>query len=164
VPFLGRHAAAQGPPRRVSPEKGHVVDVVLAPSPAGGAELLVIVQDAAAKSEGAGDRIVRYVVGEGGDGGKRARVEATELVDGGVGHAPADVAWPRVIVFTDAAEHAHLVPLGPSGDAAGAVSAEPVLDGLRVLASAPALGAVPPSSTALFAVDAKGLLRRFRCE
>ena len=132
--------------RRVSPEKGRVAsfDLVRTGAP-GAAQLVVLVQDEAAHAEGAGERIVRY----GLDGEK---IEAADLLDGGVGHALADllpqVGANRWLAFMDPQERAHLVPLGPSLHVAGPNTTEPALDGARVL------GALPPD--ALYAVGPAG--------
>jgi hypothetical protein len=158
--------------RRVTPEKGRVAsfDLALGAADAGGSEprLVLLVQDEAAHADGAGERIVRYVVG----GGDKDRVESGELLDGGVGHAlvdllalPDDAKGPRWLAFTDPAEHAHVVPLGPSLALGAAPTAEPSLDGARVVAagaSAEVLYAVGPSAGA----DAGGgrvELRRLVC-
>lgn len=125
--------------RRVSPEKGRVASFDLAAAKSGGAEgaqLVIVVQDEAAHAEGAGERIVRYAI----DGEK---IEAADLLDGGVGHAlaellpqAADAGSTRWLAFTDTHEHAHLVPLGPQLRLAGAATTEPSLDGARVIATA----------------------------
>ena len=124
------------PVRRVSPEKGHAASFDIA-SPGTDSQLVVVVQDETAQVEGAGERVVRYAI----DGD---RTESGDLLDGGVGHALAEVlaqgsdaAAPRWLVFTDTQEHAHLVPLGPALRLAGAATTEPSLDGARIVASAP---------------------------
>lgn len=124
------------PVRRVSPEKGHAASFDLAAT-GDDAQLVVVVQDETAPTEGAGERVVRYAIE--GD-----RTESGDLLDGGVGHALAEVlaqsggaAAPRWLAFTDTQEHAHLVPLGPALRLAGAATTEPSLDGARIVASAP---------------------------
>jgi hypothetical protein len=139
----------------VSPEKGRVASFDLASvnrASGADAQLVVVVQDEAASAEGAGERIVRYTV----DG---ERVEVADLLDGGVGHALAELlpvaAFPvadagaaRWLAFTDVQEHAHLAPLGPQLRLAGAATTEPSLDGARVVATA--------SPDLLYAVGAAG--------
>lgn len=124
------------PVRRVSPEKGHVASFELATS-GEGTQLVVVVQDETAAAEGAGERIVRYAI-------EGERTESADLLDGGVGHAlaellppGADAAAPRWLAFTDPQEHARLVPLGPALRLAGAATTEPSLDGARIVAAAP---------------------------
>jgi hypothetical protein len=132
--------------RRVTPEKGRVASFDLAAGSAdagGDPRLVVVVQDEAAISEGAGERILRYTLDA-----QKDRVEAGDLLDGGVGHALADLlplpslaavdaGAPRWLSFTDPAEHAHLVPLGAALGLAGAPTLEPSLDGARIVASGP---------------------------
>jgi hypothetical protein len=132
--------------RRVTPEKGRVASFDLAAGSAdagGDPRLVVVVQDEAAISEGAGERILRYTLDA-----QKDRVEASDLLDGGVGHALADLlplpslaavdaGAPRWLSFTDPAEHAHLVPLGGALGLAGAPTLEPSLDGARIVASGP---------------------------
>jgi len=129
------------PVRRVTPEKGRVAsfDLVHAAPDAGSAEprLVLLVQDEAAHAEGAGERIVRYVLD-----GPRDRVESGDLLDGGVGHAlvdllttPDEARVPRWLAFSDLQEHTHVVPLGPALVLGAAPTAEPSLDGARVVAS-----------------------------
>lgn len=142
---LDAKGEATSPVRRITPDKGRVASFDLATSPAegGGGEpkLVVVVQDEAAVTEGAGERIVRYAID-----GQKDRVESAELLDGGVGHALADLlplaaADPRAmrwLSFTDTQEHAHLVPLGSALGLAGAPTLEPSLDGARIVASGPA--------------------------
>lgn len=132
--------------RRVSPEKGRVAsfDLVRSGAP-GDAQLVILVQDEAAHAEGAGERIVRYgIEGE--------KIEATDLLDGGVGHALADLlpqaGANRWLAFMDTQERAHLVALGPSLRVAGPNTIEPALDGARVL------GALSPDT--LYAVGPAG--------
>jgi hypothetical protein len=141
---LDAKGEATSPVRRITPEKGRVASFDLATSPpesgSGEPKLVVVVQDEAAVTEGAGERIVRYAVD-----GQKDRVESAELLDGGVGHALADLlplaaADPRAmrwLAFTDTQEHAHLVPLGSALGLAGAPTLEPSLDGARIVASGP---------------------------
>jgi hypothetical protein len=141
---LDAKGEATSPVRRVTPEKGRVASFDLAAGAAesnGDPRLVVIVQDEAAITEGAGERIVRYTVD-----GQKDRVEAGDLLDGGVGHALADLlplasvadgGAPRWLSFTDTQEHAHLVPLGAALGLAGAPTLEPSLDGTRIVASGP---------------------------
>jgi hypothetical protein len=120
-------------------------DLATANAASGEPELVVVVQDETAQVEGAGERVVRYAVS--GD-----HVDAADLLDGGVGHAfaellplgPAvlgggekgrDAAAPRWFAFTDTQEHAHVVPLGPSLRLTGAPTAEPSLDLARLIAA-----------------------------
>ena len=132
------------PVRRISPDKGRVAsfDLVHAVAEAGSAEprLVLLVQDEAAHSDGAGERIVRYVVE-----GASNRVESGDLLDGGVGHALVDLLMtpdeahvPRWLAFSDLQERAHVAPLGPSLALGAAPTAEPSLDGARVIAAGPA--------------------------
>jgi len=142
------------PVRRITPEKGRVAsfDLVQAAAEGGSVEprLVVLVQDEAAHSEGAGERIVRYVV-DGHD-----RVESGDLLDGGVGHALVDILTtpdeahvPRWLAFSDLQEHTHVAPLGPSLGLGAAPTAEPSLDGARVVAAG-------PSAEVVYAVGAAG--------
>ena len=147
---LGPSGEPIGPIRRVSPERGHVVSFDLVRAPGGaGTEAVVVAQDEAAHQEHAGARIVRYPIAE--------KADATELVDAGVGHAlaeivesapaspasardsasEADAGSARWLAWTDAAEHAHLLPLGAALTPGGAATLEPALDAARVLAAAP---------------------------
>jgi len=131
--MLDARGEPQGNVRRVSSERGRAVAFDVARM---GADLVVLVQDEAAAAEGGGARLLRYVVGGG------SSVPPTDLVDGGVGHALAEVvAAPegspaRWLAWSDVAEHAHLTALGngltPAGPAA--TSLEPAFDGARVLA------------------------------
>jgi hypothetical protein len=134
---LDANGEATSPVRKISPEKGHVASFELAAVPgAEGARLVVVVQDEAAQSEGAGERLVRYAI----DG---ESIESAELLDGGIGHALADLLEPsgdaasRWLAFSDAQEHAHVVMLGRELRLAGPPSTEPALDGARIVASAP---------------------------
>lgn len=141
---LDAKGEATSPVRRVTPEKGRVASFDLAttaPESAGGEpKLVVVVQDEAAVTEGAGERIVRYTVDA-----KKDRIESGELLDGGVGHALADLlplaadggGAPRWLSFTDPQEQAHLLPLGVSLGLAGAPTLEPSLTGARIVASGP---------------------------
>ncbi len=149
---LDAKGEATSPVRRITPEKGRVASfdlATIAPSSGGGSDggdpkLVVVVQDEAAVAEGAGERIVRYTI----DGAKD-RIESGEVLDGGVGHALADLLplatgegsnahASRWLSFTDTQEHAHLAPLGASLALAGAPTLEPSLDGARIVASGPA--------------------------
>lgn len=126
--MLDAKGEAAGPVRRVSSDKGRAVSFDLARS---GADLVVVVQDEAAVSEGGGARLLRYLVGGNVSPG-------TDLVDGGVGHALADVVAAadgtrRWLAWSDVAEHAHLTALG-AGLLGGATTLEPAFDGARVLA------------------------------
>lgn len=143
-----------GPLRRVGSEKGRAVSFELARS---GADLVVLVQDEAAPSEGAGARVVRHLVPQGG------KVEAADVVDGGVGHAISEVApaagaspW---LAWNDVAERAHLTPLGPGAVATAPATLEPALDRARVVAAG--------KDGTLYAVvvpdGAPAELRRFTC-
>ena len=158
------------PVRRVSPEKGRVAsfDLAAGTGGAGDAQLVVIVQDEAAHAEGAGERIARYAI----DGEK---TETGDLLDGGLGHALAELLLPplapqtdasasRWLAFTDTQEHAHLVPLGPALRLAGRPTLEPSLDGTRIVASASpdvvyAIGSAGPADAAGGRVE----LRRLVC-
>lgn len=118
-----------GPVRRISSDRGRAVSFDMAI--ANGTDLVVVVQDEAAVSEGGGARLLRYVGGGNGSPG-------TDLVDGGVGHALADVVVAadgsrRWLAWSDVAEHAHLTTLG-TGLLGGVTTLEPAFDGARVLA------------------------------
>jgi hypothetical protein len=154
------------PVRRVSPEKGHVASFDLAAA-ASDAQIVVVVQDEAAQVEGAGGRIVRYVI----DGQKGDKAEGDDLLDGGVGHALADLltqggdaSRPRWLAFTDTEDHAHLVPLGQGLTLAGTATSEPSLEGARIVAFASPdwLYAVAASGAA-DASSGRGELRRLVC-
>jgi hypothetical protein len=133
--MLDESGAPVGPVRRVSSPSGRAASFELARS---GADLVVMVQDEAAPSEGAGGRIVRHVV--------RAAIDQIEeggLVDGGVGTALADLVpaaqqadASRWLAWTDTFERAHMTPLGQALVASGRSTSEPSLDGARVLAAA----------------------------
>jgi hypothetical protein len=143
---LDAKGEATGQVRRITPEKGRVASFDLAAGAAeagGDARLVIVVQDEAAITEGAGERIVRYTLDA-----QKDRVESGDLLDGGVGHALADLlplpslaavdaGAPRWLSFTDPAEHAHLLPLGAALGLAGAPTLEPSLDGARIVASGP---------------------------
>jgi hypothetical protein len=128
IPLDARGEAA-GPVRRVSPERGRAVAFELATI---GSDLVVVVQDEAAHREGAGARLVRYVL--------KDRLDFGDLVDGGVGHAIVDVVEsggkPRWLAWSDVAEHTHVAPLG-DGLVAGQGTIEPALDHARVVAATP---------------------------
>lgn len=122
--------------RRITPEKGRVASFELAAGASDG--LVLVVQDEAAHAEGAGERILRYVVGS----GEKDRVESGDLLDGGVGHAlvdlltsPDEAHAPRWLAFSDPQEHAHVAPLGASLVLGASPTAEPSLDGSRVVAA-----------------------------
>ena len=93
--------------------------------------LVVVVQDEASPSEGAGARLVRYFVD-----GEHAR--PSDLVDASRGPALAEIAlggdggW---LAWKDESDRAFVAPWSPSAEVAGAPSAEPALDGARVLAA-----------------------------
>jgi hypothetical protein len=155
-----------GPVRRVSPTSGRAAAFDLSTR---GADLVVIVQDEAAASEGGGSRIVRYVVSN--------EVESADLVDGGVGEtaelvpSSAQGEAARWLAWSDGAERMRLMPLGPELSATGRMSSEPALDGARVLASSPPdvvyalVGAGPRSEGSGEAVSQPRLeLRRFTCK
>lgn len=134
---LDAKGEAVSPVRRVSPERGRVVAFELARNT--GEEIVVLVQDEAARAEGGGERLVRYAV----EGEKADKIEGSDLVDAGVGqalaelvHAPLASTPPyRWLAFADVHERMHLVPLAASVRSAGTATAEPALDGARVLAS-----------------------------
>lgn len=122
-----------GPVRRASSEKGRAVAFELARS---GDDLVVVIQDEIAASEGGGARIVGRRLKAGSD-----KPEPFDVVKDGVGHALSDVVpsangdaahW---IAWSDTSEHDHLTPLGASF-APGHATTEPALEGTRVLASA----------------------------
>lgn len=155
-----------GPVRRVSPTSGRAAAFELSVR---GADLVVIVQDEAAASEGGGSRIVRYVVSN--------EVESADLVDGGVGEtaelvpAPARGEATRWLAWSDGAERMRLMPLGPELIATGRTSFEPALDGARVVASSPPdvvyalVGAGPrPEGSGESASQPHPELRRFTCK
>jgi len=151
-----------GPVKRVSSEKGRAAGFELARS---GADLVVMVQDEAAAADGAGARVVRYVVGE--------TIESTDVVDGGVGGAVAELVpvsaatdTARWLAWNDTSERTHLTPLANGLVVAGGATAEPALDGARVLASIPpdalyALVGASPSEDPSTPIRPE--LRRFVC-
>ncbi len=126
------------PVRRVSSEKGRVSSFALAPAPSGGqGNVTVLVVDENAGREGAGARIVRFVIE--GD-----RSEHTDLVDGGVASSEADLLTTlpaddarRWLAWSDTGEHTHLVPLGPLLAPTGQEAVEPALQGARLIAATP---------------------------
>jgi len=130
----------------VSLEKGRAVGFELAAS---GSDLVVMVEDEAAPSEGAGARIVRYVIRSKADG-----IDSSGIIDGGVGHGLAElvaapIASPRWLAWTDNSERAHLTALAPNLIASSATTLEPSLDGARVVAASPPsalFAAVPPGA------------------
>jgi hypothetical protein len=157
-----------GPVRRASSEKGRAAGFELGSR---GDDLVVLVQDENAPSEGGGARIVRHVLG--------AKVDSSDVVDAGVGSAVAElVAAPgaevadggaRWLAFTDPAERARLAPFGRGLLPLGPATGEPALDGARVVAAAPAdrlyalvLGASDPSAPSA-KEGARPELRRFTC-
>jgi hypothetical protein len=141
------------PVRRVSPERGRAVSFELAKGEGG--QLVVFVQDEAASGEGAGGRIVRHVVG--GD-----RVETSDVVDGGVGHAIAELvrgtretSW---LAWNDGNDRVHLLPLGEKLAPTSASTQEASLEGARVI------GAVSPDQVlAIVHKPPITELRRFVC-
>jgi hypothetical protein len=115
-----------------------------------GETLSVLVQDEGAASEGGGSRVARFTI-------ESDRIGATEIVDGGLGHALADVvpaADAGWLSWKDNADHAWIVPSTASYLPVGIPTAESVLDGTRVLAAA--------GSSNIF-VTSGGELRRFTC-
>ncbi|MBX3221674.1 MAG: hypothetical protein KF795_14245 [Labilithrix sp.] len=131
---LDAKGEAAGPVRRVASEKGRAASFELAAS---GADLVVMVQDEAAAADGAGARIVRHLVS--GD-----RVESSDVVDGGVGQALAEIVptsspgdAARWLAWTDTSERVHMTPLAAGLVASGRAATEPSLDGARVLAAHP---------------------------
>jgi hypothetical protein len=160
---------ATGPVRRVTPEKGRAASFELGRS---GNDLVVMVQDEAAPSEGAGGRIVRYLVGE--------KIDAADIVDGGVGSTLAELVpqstagaqdggGARWLAWTDLGERSHMTPLGAGLVAAGRSTSEPALDGARVLAAAlpdsiyALVFASPTDPSAERAKEHRPELRRFVC-
>ena len=171
VPLTATGEAA-GPVRRITSEKGRVAAFELARN---GADLAVMVQDELASAEGAGARIVRYLVA----GEKGESIQSSDVVDGGVGTTLAELVpstspaeGARWLAWTDTAERTHMTPLLAAGLVAAAPpTTEPSLDGARVLAAAPpdilyalvgASGAsVESEGTAVQRVRPE--LRRFAC-
>jgi hypothetical protein len=161
---LDAKGEAASPVRRVTSDKDHVASFDL--TAGAGTQVVVVVQDETAHAEGAGERVVRYLV----DGEK---IEGADLLDGGVGHAlaellpePSIASAPRWLAFSDVQERAHLVPLAAPLKLAGAPTVEPALDGARLLASTPpdvvfAVGAANPGAGA--AADGRLELRRLVC-
>ena len=120
---LDAKANMVGPVKRLTPEKGRVVAFDLINV---GPDVVALTQDEAALADGAGGRIVRYAIDAAGSGGE---AKGQDLLEGGVGHAIADIVPPWV-AWTDVTEHAHLLPaIGGLG------SREPLLDGARVVAA-----------------------------
>lgn len=132
---------------RVSSDKGRALTFDLARRSGDGGDsepqIVVLVQDEAASTEGGGARVVRYVLG----GERGERVESGDIVDGGVGASPAQflasvasaepgkqgaLSW---LSWTDMGERARIVPLGSALTPAGPVTLEPSLDGARPLVS-----------------------------
>lgn len=139
---LDAKGEAVSPVRRVSPERGRVVAFDLAGASGTDRELVVLVQDGAARAEGGGERLVRYAV----EGEKADKIEGGDLLEAGVGQALAEIvpAVPasgspphRWLSFADVHERTHLVPLAAGVRSAGGPTAEPALDGARVLGSGP---------------------------
>lgn len=131
VMALDAKGETAGPVRKVGSEKGRAVAFELARS---GADLVVMVQDDIAASDGA--RILRHKLAETG------KPETAEIVKDGVGHALADLVpaaasteSSRWLAWSDTNEHTHLTQLGPGLVAQGKPSSEPTLEGARVLAS-----------------------------
>ncbi len=147
---LDANGEPASPVRRVSPDKGRALAFELA---AGDPELVVVVQDEADATEGAGSRIVRYTLE-----GERAAAE--DVVDGGVGQALAavvarpDAGW---IAWNDTTDHAWIAPVTGAASVAGRPTAEGALDGARVLAAAGPIGA-----GTLFVATGREV-RRFAC-
>jgi len=155
-----------GPVRRVSPTSGRAAAFELSVR---GEDLVVLVQDEAAHAEGGGSRIVRYLVS--------SEVESADLVDGGVGEANAELVpsapgqGTRWLAWGDGTERMRLTPLDAELVATGRTSAEPALDGARVLASSPPdvvyalVGAAPrPEGSGEAAPPSHPELRRFVCK
>jgi hypothetical protein len=115
-----------GEVRKLTPTSGHVTLFDLAVS---GVDLDVVYRDDAEFAEGAGGRIVKVRVK---DGGAEAPVE---LVKSGAGRGAPDLvasgsAW---VSYADASERPMLVPLGKTREAVGSPSEEPPLMGGRLL-------------------------------
>ncbi len=156
VPLTATGDAA-GPIRRITSEKGRAASFELARS---GDDLVVLVQDEAAPSEGSGARIVRHVV--------RDKIESGDVLDGGVGTAlaelvPAPGSGVRWLAWTDPAERAHMTPLGAGLTTLARTTAEPALDGARVVASAPPDRLYALVSGAPGEASARVELRKFAC-
>jgi hypothetical protein len=158
---LDAKGEAIGGVRRVSPERGRVVSFELTRAAGGGTEIIVLAQDEAAPSEGAGARIIRYAVGD--------KLDTVDLVDAGVGRAlaatfpivphanvgPSANANARWLVWSDPNDHAHLLPLAPTLLGAASPTLEPSLDGTRVLATAP--------NDVVFSLTSASAIRRLTC-
>lgn len=160
---LSAQGEPEGPVRRVSSDTGRAASFELATS---GSDLIVFVQDEAASAEGAGARILQYVLG--------GASEPIEVVEGGIdeglaafvpiGGSPEGARW---IAWTDTTERTRLLPVGPGLDGAGGATPEPALDGARVLAAAPPdavyalTGAAPTSEEATAKSDPA--VQRFAC-
>lgn len=131
---LDAHGEPTSPVRRVSPEKGRIASFDLVRTAGGGSEIAIVAQDEAALHEGAGGRLLRY--GLEGD-----RVTSTELIDGGLGSAAAELAvsgpdaGARWLSWTDSADQTRIVPLGGGMLPLGPLTVEPVLEGARIVAS-----------------------------
>lgn len=145
--------------RRITPEKGSATAFELARGEGG--ELVVLVQDETASREGAGARVVRHAVLDGG-------VESADMVDGGVGQMVVDLvgssggASGRWLSWTDLGERAFVLPLTPALSAEARASLEPSLDGARLLAATP--GAVyAVLGGAADGASGRLELRRFAC-
>lgn len=160
VVALGASGEAAGPVRRVTSERGRAASFELARS---GADLVVIVQDEAASTDGAGARVVRHLVGE--------HVVSTEIVDGGVGATIAELVpsiaaadGGRWLAWGDSSERARVTPLDPALLSAGRSTLEPSFEGARMLAAGPGdtvyglVGTTPSESTPV-----RPQLRRFVC-
>lgn len=118
-----------GPVRRVSSEKGRASSFELVTNDG---QLVVMVQDEEASSDGTGGRVVRHTVGD--------EIEASPIVGGGIGNTLADLVPSsstegRWLAWNDTSERAHLIPLGKGLVPGGKPTAEPSLDGARVLAA-----------------------------
>lgn len=144
---LDANGEIASPIRRVTPEKAHVVAFDFASLEGG---LAVVVQDEGAATEGSGARVMRYIV-------EADRIASSEIVDGGIGHAladlvpAADAGW---LAWKDHADHAWVAPATASFSPTGKATAESALDGTRVLAAA---------GPATLFVTAGGELRRLTC-
>ncbi|MBN9164166.1 MAG: hypothetical protein J0I07_24590 [Myxococcales bacterium] len=168
VPLTATGEAA-GPVRRITSEKGRVAAFELARN---GADLAVMVQDELASAEGAGARIVRYLVA----GEKGESIQSSDVVDGGVGTTLAELVpstspaeGARWLAWTDTTDRTHMTPLLAAGLVAAAPpTTEPLLDGARVLAAAPpdilyALVGASSESEGTPAQRVRPELRRFAC-
>lgn len=139
--------------RRVSSEKGHAAAFELAKG--AGDELVIVLQDETAATEGAGARVLRYVV----TADRVEPAERTELVDGGVGAAPVElIPWanPRWLAWTDVSDHTRVLALSPGVVAMAPPTLEPALDPTRALAFS-------PPSTLFGLSQEKGQIVRFTC-